>query len=137
MALYLEPDRAALALSKYLDTEITPKIDSWWRKSIGDLVSVVILRNGANAITSAAPLLKAMRLMTSDDKVDMNELSTILNQTIERQPDGKVHATSLQLSLDKRDVTRLMEVAQSYATPDSTKTPTVTPTTHTNETTAG
>lgn len=128
MAVYLEPDRAALALSKYLDTEITPKIDGWWRRSASDLMSIVILRNGAHAIESAAPILKAMRLMTSEGKVDMNEISTILNQTIERQPDSKIHATSLQLSLDKRDVSRLMEVAQSYANPDPATTSPSTPT---------
>ena len=115
MSMYLEPDRAALALSKYLDTEITPKIDSWWRSGLSDLISVIILRNGAHAIESAAPILKAMKLMNADDKVDMEEISTILNQTMDRQPDGKIHATSLQLSFDKRDVSRLMEVAQSYA----------------------
>ena len=115
MSMYLEPDRAALALSKYLDTEITPKIDSWWRSGLSDLISVIILRNGAHAIESAAPILKAMKLMNADDKVDMAEISTILNQTMDRQPDGKIHATSLQLSFDKRDVSRLMEVAQSYA----------------------
>ena len=113
--MYLEPDRAALALSKYLDTEITPKIDSWWRSGLSDLISVIILRNGAHAIESAAPILKAMKLMNADDKVDMAEISTILNQTMDRQPDGKIHATSLQLSFDKRDVSRLMEVAKSYA----------------------
>lgn len=119
MALYLEPDRAALALSKYLDTEITPKIDSWWRSGLSDILSVLILRNGAHAIGAFTPLLKAMKLMTNDGKIDMQEVSAILNQTVDRQPDGKVHATTLQLSMDKRDVARLMEVARSYATPDT------------------
>jgi len=119
MAVYLEPDRAALALSKYLDSEITPKIDGWWKRSASDLMSIVISRNGAHAIESAAPILKAMKLMTSDGKIDINEISIILNQTIERQPDSKIHATSLQLSFDKRDVSRLVEVAQSYASPNN------------------
>ena len=118
MALYLEPDRAALSVSKWMDTEITPKIDSWWKKGIADLISVSILRNGGHALQTAAPLLQAMQLMNEDHKVNMDELSTILNQVMDRQPDGKIHALSIGLSMDKSDIVRLMSVAASYAAPE-------------------
>jgi hypothetical protein len=125
MALCLEPDRAALSISKWIDTEITPKIDSWWKKGVADLISVSILRNGGHAITTAAPLLKAMQLMSECGHVNMDELASILNQVIDRQPDGKIHALSIGLALDKSDVIRLMSVASSYAPNDTTPPPSV------------
>ena len=123
MALHLDPDRAALSISKWLDAEITPKIDSWWKKGLSDLLSVSILRNGKGAIESAMPVLKAMHLVDEDGKVDMDELAAILHTVMDRQSDGKMHATSIGLVLDKSDITRLMSVAAGYAPPEPASRP--------------
>ena len=110
----LDVDRFCISISNYIDKEVAPQYDGLLAFGVR-MFSNVLNRNGINIINHFSSILKACKLMTSDDKIDIDEFSAVASATFDQI--GKISIGGLSYS--KKDLDRLIEIMKSYIPPNN------------------